>query len=228
MGTLRSWLRDAHVVGAFLLCIGFWLWGAEGSAWVLEPALRSLNPRHAWMIRFGFGALVMGLVPVLVLKFGYRRSFDDLGLGLGKWRAGVPIALVAGAAGAALMFFVTSKDASVRAEYPLCGHAALTTGEFVAYELAYLGFFVGGELALRGVLLFSLREKLGSAALAVLVTTAIQIVWHTGKPLPELLAAPVWGLAVGALTLRLESAWYALFFHWVANVALDAGILYGI
>ena len=52
-----------------------------------------------------------------------------------------------------------------------------------------------------------------------------QLVWHLDKPTAELALAPVWGLLVGAASLRLGSVWYMLLFHWVSNVALDLAIL---
>lgn len=224
-GRMREWLADRDLMAVLLVSVGFFVWGHEGWPWLLDLVGAPADPAHAWMLAFGIGALVTTLVPAAVLKVGYRAPLADYGLGLGEWKRGLALMFGIAIVGGAVMFFFTSGDAAIRAEYPLYGHAALPATDLALYELAYLGFFMGGELGLRGVMLFAIARRSGSPAFAVVVCTALQIVWHTGKPLPELLAAPLWGLAIGAMSLHLRSAWWALFAHWLTNVALDLGIL---
>ena len=54
-----------------------------------------------------------------------------------------------------------------------------------------------------------------------------QLIWHLHKPPSEMWMAGFWGLAVGALALRLRSAWWGVLFHWIANGALDVALTRG-
>lgn len=224
-GRMQAALRDRDGVAIALVTLGLLVWGHQGWPWILDLVGAPSDPVRAWMLAFGIGALATTVVPALVLKLGYRARLADYGMGLGDWRRGLVAMAAIAIVGGAVMFFFSSRDATLRAEYPLYGHAILPTSELALYELSYLGFFMGGELAVRGILLFAIARKSGSDGLAVLVCAAIQIVWHTGKPLPELLAAPVWGVLIGVMSLRLRSAWFALIAHWLTNVALDLGIM---
>ncbi|MAC27626.1 MAG: hypothetical protein CMN31_24185 [Sandaracinus sp.] len=240
-GGWRGLLRDPDVVVPASVLLGLLLWGPEGDPWLLDFDAFGWPAHRAWMARFAWGALFVVAVPIAALKLwarpaGRRRSLAAWGLGLGRWRRGLPWGLGLAIAGALVMVFFTSKDPTMQAEYPLYGHEPLPTGELVAYEASYLLFFLCGEAGWRGLLLFGLRDallgdrddasaRLRAGAQAVLWTTFIQLVWHLDKPTAELALAPVWGLLVGAASLRLGSVWYMLLFHWVSNVALDLAIL---
>jgi hypothetical protein len=117
-------------------------------------------------------------------------------------------------------------DPDLSNAYPLFRPDRPEVALFWTYEAAYLLFFAANELAMRGILLFGLRRWTGSATAAVILAALPQLVWHLHKPPSEMWLAGLWGLAVGALVLRLRSAWWAVLFHWMANVALDVA-LYG-
>lgn len=216
---LLAELRKPSVALPLTLCVGFLLWGHEGRPWLLSFA-PTMAPAHLGMASFAFGALVMVVLPALVLK-ALGEQLLDYGLGAGERKWGVLFAAAASALSVPVMYLV-SADANMQAEYPLYAPG----DSLVAYELMYFFFFASGEIAIRGYLLFGVKRWSGSTGLALGVSTLVQTVWHLDKPLAELLAAPVWGLAVGALCLRLRSVWYALVFHYASNVALDLWVLW--
>jgi len=231
---LRAAGREPLAVVAATVGLGLLLWGPEGQT-LLPHAWLPENPRLAWMARFAFGAAVVVLVPALTLRLWARptdpreHSLAAWGFGLGDWRRGLPLALAFALVGSLATSLAASGDPGLRAEYPLFApgpaRAPLPLTAFASYEAAYFLFFLCGEAAMRGLLLFGLERRVG-AVQAVLLTTIVQIVWHTGKPGAELATVPLWGLAAGALNLRLRSFWWLLLAHWASNVSLDFAIHY--
>lgn len=216
-----------------VMALGFAGWGAEGRSRLVPDDL--LEPHWVWALRFGVGVTLVVILPLAILRWwgdasdDGERSLQAWGFGLGDWKRGLPLALGLSLAGGAVFFFFVSKDPAMHGEYPLFAPGPPTqripVAEFVTYEAIYFLFFLTGEGAMRGILLFGL-ERRTNAATAIAITTLVQVVWHTGKPVSEMLSAPVWGLLVGIANLRLKSMWWMLIFHWVTNVILDFAIYY--
>ena len=227
--------RDPDVAVPAAILIGMLVWGPNGALLFDVEQVLGLAPVDAWMVRFALGALFVVAIPALVIRFWTRpddpalRKLDAWGFGLGDAKRGALYMVVASVIGCAVMWFATSQNDAIRAEYPLFapgpGAPPLDPARFAAYEGAYLLFFLCGEAAMRGMLLFGLERRLGAKP-AIAITALIQTVWHLGKPLAELAIAPVWGVVVGAVNLRLRSFWWMLVFHWLTNVILDLAIHY--
>lgn len=228
-------LRDPDVAVPAAILIGMLLWGPQGALLFDVERLLGLDPVDAWMVRFAAGAFFVVGIPALVIRFWIRpdddslRKLDAWGFGLGEAKRGALYLVVATVIGGAVMFFWTSRNADIQAEYPLFapgpGDPPLEMARFAGYEAAYFLFFLCGEAAMRGMLLFGLERRLGGKA-AIAITALIQTVWHLGKPLAELAIAPIWGVVIGAVNLRLRSFWWMLIFHWLTNVILDLAIHY--
>lgn len=198
------------------LTVGFLLWGPEGNAWPLRAALTGMAPATFGAASFAFGALVMVGLPLLLLAVIAGDSPKHYGFDLGDFRRGLPITVLVIVCSYPVMAQV-AKSPEFAAEYPLYDPGE----QLLFYEASYLLFFIAVEGAIRGLLLFGVRRHSGQVWLALLVSTLVQTLWHLDKPLGELLAAPVWGLVVGILCLRLGSVWYAVLFHYASNVFLD-------
>lgn len=221
-------IRRREVAAPVVLCVLFPLWGTHGRAPFDLAGLLGLggDPFAGPMLDFAWGALLMVGVPLLVVRLWLREPVRSYGLGLGDVRLGWKVAVIGLAIGLPAMW-MASRDPAMREVYPRFGQpdGGVPVDRFVVYSLAYGLFFLAGEFSMRGFLLFALEER--SAAMAVAVTALVQTVWHLGTPVGELASAPVWGVVVGALNLRLRSIWYLFAVHWGTNVWLDAMIVYG-
>lgn len=176
-------------------------------------------------LHFVASGVLLGVLPVLIARFLWGMSLGALGLGVGRWRVGlawlavgIPLAVVAGAVGAG--------GTAVRAVYPLDPELTADAGRFLPHALRQVLYFGAWEVLFRGVLLFGLRGRLGDGA-ANLVQTALSVVAHFGRPLPETIAALPAGLLFGAIDLRIGSVWYIAAVHWLVGMSLDWWILYG-
>lgn len=172
---------------------------------------------------FAFSAALLGAVPVLAARLGCSIRIGDLGLGLGRWRAGLAL-LVVGLPLAVLAGKIGAGSAAVRAVYPL--DPALDWGGFLSHSAAQAAYFGAWEVLFRGVLLFGLAPRLGPGT-ANVVQTALSVLAHFGRPLEETFAAVPAGLIFGAIDLRLRSVWWIAIPHWVEGVALNYFILRG-
>jgi membrane protease YdiL (CAAX protease family) len=189
-----------------------------GRAW--SPLTRSpLQPGT----HFALAGVLLGVCPVLLARFAGGVPLARLGLGPGRparglaWLGvGVPLAVLAG--------YIGAGSASVRQVYPLDGTLTSAPSAFVPHALLQFLYFGAWEVLFRGVLLFGLRDRLGSGP-SNLVQTALSVVAHFGRAWDETIAALPAGLLFGWVDLRVGSVWYVAVVHWVVGVSLDWFIL---
>lgn len=258
--TVRSLFREPPgllIGSAFVLIM---LWGTHGKLELLgllwpawrgpgsDPATRPvLIPGLPWdheFVSFLGGFLLLVLIPALIIRFGFKQPLSHYGLGLppaGRRRLaffGFLLLLLASLPA----FWSASRIPAMRAVYPFYRNLSGDAGEFVAYQMTYLLFFIVIEFIFRGYLLFGLANVMdedvpGSGdgypgpfyfhKYAVLIQMLSYTAWHLGKPLPELWGTLIWGLAAGAVVYAVRSVWPAILSHWLLNVFLDALLVFG-
>ena len=180
-------------------------------------------PPLAPPVHFAAAVILLAVIPVASARWLTGLSLGDLGLGLGRWRAGL-VWLVAGLPLAVLAGRIAAFSPAIRAVYPL--DAALTAEPhvFARYAALQLLYFGSWEVLFRGVLLFGLRHPLGAVGSNV-VQTALSVTAHFGRAINETLAAAPAGLVFGAVDARLGSIWYVALLHWLVGVSMDWFIL---
>ena len=174
-------------------------------------------------VHFGLSALLLGVVPVLVARRLAGLPLAELGLGPGRWRAGIAW-LVVGAPLAVAAGRIAAASAAMQAVYPLDPSVTGAPRSFVPYALLQFLYYGAWEVLFRGVLLFGLARRFGAAS-ANLLQTALSVTAHFGRPLSETLAAIPAGLVFGLVDLRVGSVWYVALIHWLVGVSLDWFIL---
>ncbi len=241
--------RAGQIIGsAFILVM---LWGYHGELELLKlvwPDWRGpgkelgsrpeLIPGIPWdheLISFWGGAFLLVVIPILIIKLGFKQPLSNYGLGLppkgrrvlAVWTF-VTLTLLSLPA-----FWLGARDPGMQAVYPLYRPFG-SMGQFVLYELTYLPFFIAIEFIFRGYLLFGLAgvrddEIRGGFPgvfyfhrYALLIQMLAYTAWHLGKPIPELWGTLIWGLAAGATAFAIRSIWPIIFSHWLLNVYLDA------
>ncbi len=237
-------LKDKTAVilwSSFLLLI---LWGAEGNLKIFYNLFGStwtnIFPNVVWkeqLATFVMGFVLLVVIPCCIIKFGFKERLAEYGLGWPKNRIKL----------GALTFFVTlvvslpvfwlgTKNPEMAAEYPLFRQAITTWSGFIVYEIVYLLFFITIEFIFRGYLLFGLFKIKDTEAIkgitgikgpllfgiyAILIQMLSYTMWHISKPTPELMGTIVWGVALGAVALKIRSIWPIIAVHWILNVFVD-------
>lgn len=156
---------------------------------------------------------------LLAVRFLHRAHLRDFGLGAGDWRFGLKMSLLFFAVMLPVLWIVSASPAFQNV-YP---HAHIVRGDwtlFFIYELFFILYFIGWEFIWRGYVLFGLLRHTG-ATVAVLVQMLPFVIMHFGKPMPETFGAIAAGIALGALSVRTRSFWYAVLIHWSVMLTID-------
>jgi len=203
-------LLRADVVGVY----------AVGRGWAPLTPVRLGPTAH-----FAGSGLLLGVIPVLAVRWITRSSLADLGLGIGRWRLGlawlalgIPLAVLAG--------WISAPSPSLRAVYPLDPTLTPDLARMIPHAARQSLYFFGWEVLFRGVILFGLRKHVGGAT-ANMIQTALSVLAHFGRPMEETLSAIPAGLLFGAIDLRVGSMWYLAIVHWVVGVSVDWWIVAG-
>ncbi len=250
--------RPGQIIGsAFLLIM---IWGYHGNLDLLkfilpswsEPGLNistrtpllSFIPWDREIISFFAGFFLVVVIPMLIIKFGFKENLSDYGLGLpekGKGKLGIMV-FVTLTVCCLIPFYFAANSSAMQEVYPFYKNLN-STSQFIIYELTYFPFFIAIEFIFRGYILFGLAgvkdfeiQNAGGGLpgkfyfhrYAILIQMLSYTAWHLGKPIPELWGTPIWGLAAGVCTYTVKSIWPATFSHWVLNVFLDALILHNL
>ena len=174
---------------------------------------------YQYLYWFASEFVIYFLLLLPVILFLHRRSLRSFGLGAGDWRFGLKISLIFYLVMLPILW-VVSATPEFQAVYP---HAHSVRGEwtlFLIYESAFVLYFIGWEFIWRGYVLFGLLRHTG-AAVAVLVQMLPFVILHFGKPLPETFGSIAAGIALGALSVRTRSFWYAVIIHWSVMLTID-------
>jgi membrane protease YdiL (CAAX protease family) len=207
------------------------LWRHHGQASQFPAGLLGLEGAphrelYAVLWQFASFAALCLAAPILFLTLRMKRPMAETGFGLGDRRFGLKV-LAAALPAVALMAFLSSRMADVRAEYPLLKLLHARPGLFPLHAAAYaLLYYVAWEFYFRGFLLFPLRDVYGGAA-AVLIQTVSSCLVHLGKPEGETLGAIPFGILTGVLALRTRSFWYGFVLHAALGILTDFFIVFG-
>ncbi|QDU29584.1 CAAX amino terminal protease self- immunity [Anatilimnocola aggregata] len=163
--------------------------------------------------------LLLGLIPMVIVKLVLRESLSDYGVRVGNIGPGIVFVLAA-APIIVLIGYAFSPLAAFAAEYPLNRHAGVSTQAFLVHAASLLFFYIGWEFHFRGFLQSGLTPSSGWAS-AVCIQTMAATLAHIGKPSIELLACIPASLFWGLLVIRTKSLWAGVLQHWALGVSLD-------
>jgi len=168
--------------------------------------------------------VLLGVIPLFVIKGVFRESLASYGLQLGNWRFGLKAFLVL----APIMVAATypsSRAPDFIAEYPLFKGASSSPLMFLAHAGSYLFFYIGWETYFRGFMQFGLQRALGDWN-SILVQTALSCILHIGKPAGEIYGSIIGALVWGIVAFRAQSILFVILLHWLLGVSLDFFICY--
>lgn len=179
-----------------------------------------IYPAFYW---YGMSFLLLGAIPLFLMRTVFRREAPESGAALGDWKFGLPAALTAYFAFLPILVLVSYLP-EFRSKYPLFPDAGNSAWHLIAYEASYAVYFIGWEYVFRGFLLFGLVRRLGPYAVFVQMIPFALL--HFGKPELETISAIVAGIVLGFLALRARSFWYGWLLHSLVAITNDVLILW--
>jgi len=173
------------------------------------------------------GAVNILLVMLLIgmIKFVFRRSLSEFGLGLGNWRkapflvAATPLMLAFGYLGANMKEYHDFYPATP-------GLAERSMAVFALHVGVLITYYIGWELLFRGVIQTSMMPRLGVAG-AIAVQTLASTLAHTARPASELIGSIAAGIIWGIFAYRTKSIWPVFVHHVLLGVTVDYWICFG-
>ena len=211
-------------------------WFADGIATGKDAAMEKngtievLIPTLAELYRFGMFTLLVGVVPLILVRGVFRMPLREFGFTFGETplqRRAVMWLILTLVPVFSLVGVVSTLDPAIRAEFPFNPHASDSVWLFSIHVGGYLVYYVAWEFCFRGVIQTLLRAQAGVAT-AILVQAAISAIIHLGGPAGETFSAIVGGIFWGVLRERTGSLLPGLATHAAMGIALDATLCVGI
>jgi membrane protease YdiL (CAAX protease family) len=199
-GTIAPWLGVAG--------------GAGGTA-----GLSSSVAAEGAVYSFTSCFLLLAVIPVLIVKLGFRERLADYGVQLGNRKRTLRTILMLGPA-FVLGGYIASQDPELAGRFPINPQAGVSAGAFALHAATYLLFYLGWEFYFRGFLQFGLRHALGDVH-TVLVQVLASTLSHIGDPASEVYGAIFGGMLWGMLAFRTRSLLSGLVQHYLLGVSLD-------
>lgn len=187
--------------------------------WYADLRGERLYDLYQYLYWFGSEFVFFYLLLIPVILFLHRKKLRDFGVAAGDWRFGLKVSLLFYAVMLPILW-VASASGSFQSVYP---HSQIVRSDwslFLIYEAAFILYFIGWEFIWRGYMLFGLLPHTG-ASVAVLAQMIPFVILHYGKPMPETFGAIAAGIALGALSIRTRSFWYAVLIHWSVMLTID-------
>ncbi len=187
--------------------------------WYGQLGMDRLYDLYQYLYWFSGEFVLFFLLLIPVILFVHRKRLRDFGVGAGDWRFGLRVSLLFYAVMLPILWLASASPA-FQEVYP---HSQIVRSDwtlFLIYETAFILYFIGWEFIWRGYMLFGLLPHTG-AAVAVLVQMIPFVILHYGKPMPETFGAIAAGIALGALSVRTRSFWYAVLIHWSVMLTID-------
>ncbi len=173
----------------------------------------------------GMCGLLLGVIPLIIVRCVLREKLADYGLKPGEWRRGL-LLFAAAAPVIWLLTYLSASDEAFRAEYPLNRQAGSSPGMFLTHALSLAAFYFGWEFHFRGYLQHGLAGSMGKQN-SMWVQVMASCLAHLGKPTTELFSSIPAGVFWGMQAYRTQSLLAGFLQHWLLGVLLDYFIVYG-
>lgn len=224
---LREWLRTSNsrslvllFLGPLLLALNMRLANLQTSERLLTALVHGrVTHLQLWYGLFAIQLFLLGVVPVLVLRFVFREPLSEFGNRLRPALRLWPLFLLFLAVMLPIVW-VSSWQPAFREFYPLYRGCYDGWGEFLRFEAGLFSLFVVQEFFFRGFLIEGLAPQYGLSA--VLISTGIYGVGHFTKPFPEQLGSFLVGNLLGYIGLRYRTFWFGVAIHFAVAFAMDA------
>ena len=215
--------RATIILFTSAMCLAAWHVTGSYKAWAdhmpAQLILAGDSALSAAVWAFVSGVLLLGVVPLLVVKFALRESLANYGVQWGDIR----FALICCVWAAPLIVGIGYSSAQMpefQAMYPLNPLARQSSTALTWHIVGQLFWLAAWEFHFRGFLQHGLGKSF-NAPLGIMVQTLASALAHFGKPGAEVFGSILGGLLWGALAWLTRSLLASTFQHWLLGASLD-------
>lgn len=214
-----QWKPATILLASTVLMITWWHFGSP--EFYLEHFVAAGSGPSAAPAIYNFAScfVLLGVIPALIVKLGFRESLAQYGVQLGD-RVRTPRSFLVLAPLFILGGYISSHNSAIAAYYPINTVACDSLRAFGCHAFCYLLYYLGWEFHFRGFLQFGLRGALGPTS-ALLVQVMASSMLHFGKPNAETFAAILGGILWGYMAYRTRSLVSGLGQHYALGLAVD-------
>ena len=172
-----------------------------------------------------FGAFViMGVIPVLIVRYVFKEKLSDYGLGPGNFKRTLrnilifaPIMIVLG--------ILSGYHTGFYRVYPFNPYAGCSLQYLILHSILYFFFYYSAwEFMFRGFIQKGLESSTGPVV-AILIQILASTMLHYGHPLSEVLGCIAGGFLWGFLVYRTRSIISGWVQHALLGVFLDVTLV---
>jgi membrane protease YdiL (CAAX protease family) len=200
----------------------------QGSAGFFKEHLDSVkfsnNPDAlSQYCQWGMALFLLGILPALGVRFGFRERLRDYGLGIEKplWTFGITLL---GMAFVTPFAFFGAKNPQYADYYPLVKSAGASPILFVKSAFFYFLYYAGYEFFFRGFLFMGIKDDVGELQ-ALAVSLAATVLLHVTQPQGEMILSILAGIVFPLIVLRLKSLLPVILIHAFMGISFDYWII---
>ena len=221
--TLKSFLILASVT------ILYTLYRYEGSAGFYQRCLSRIegalaSQEAAIHYQRAMALLLLGVAPMLIVRFGFRERLKDYGLGLEKPALALLLAIL-GVVFMTPFTYFGGRSPDLGAFYPQMRNAGASPLLFLRSSISYLVYYVGYEFCFRGFLFMGTSEDVGDWQ-ALGVSLAASVLLHVTQPQSEMFMAILAGMVFPLLAKKFNSIWPGVIIHAYTGISLDYWVIF--
>lgn len=166
----------------------------------------------------GWCVVGYAVIPALFVKYVLAENLRDYGMQLGQvwkylWAYLVMLGVVVPLA------YIMSARPNFQACYPFYRQAAANPSKFMIWQLGYALQFICLEFFFRGFMVHGTEPRMGWWG--VFLMTIPYCLIHLGKPMLEVYASIIAGIALGFLALKTRSIFWGAAAHITVAVSMD-------
>lgn len=209
-------------VGTATLCFSIYWFAAHSDwlkSWVMDRRDESYFSQFGAFYQKSIGCVFLGIIPMLIGLFLFRRSPLDYGLGEPAWEPTLYWIFFLGA-GIALIPWYSARDEEMQAFYPQVRVEEWNLNLLLVNAFFWTTYLTAYEFMFRGFLLMNLVHAMGWAP-AVTITTALATVTHIPKGAKETFGTIPMSLVMCLIVYQTGSIWPCIVVHAILAIAND-------
>jgi uncharacterized protein len=196
-----------------------------GSIEFAERTITEISSFYSSLFMFVNAFILMGIIPVLIIKFVFKDSLSNYGISAGNPKAGLIYIVILYPLITLLLLIPSAGTAEMINFYPLDRNAGSSTFSFLRFEvIRLLLFYTAWEFFFRGFMLSGIQKYYGSWS-AIFIQTIPSCLWHIGMPSGEISASIPGGILFGIMAVQTRSIIYPLILHFLIGLTLDLLII---